>query len=385
MIRICHLADIHLGYRKYSKITKSGVNQREVDVAIAFREAIDRIIALKPSAVVIAGDLFHSVRPSNAVVTSAFRELRRLAIGTKSPVIISAGNHESPKRADSGCILRLFSEIPGVYVADTKAERFSFKELELSFLALPHSSLTDLQAGSLRADDACRFNVLIAHGQVGERWLSDFGGVELSLQALSPHEWNYIALGHVHVPRQVALNCWYSGATEHTANNIWAEKNENKGFLEVLLEKDTAAPKVLFHSLSSPREVHTLDSINGSQKTPEELTVLIDEALSSISGGIEGKIVRLEIYDVTREIVRQVNHRALKQYRAAALHLLIDFKQPVQKAQTTMSSAGKVNLQSLLSSFCSAQIDDVPRREALQNLISDYFKKLEVDSETAAP
>lgn len=56
-----------------------GINQREADVNVAFQEAITRIISLKPDVTIIAGDLFHAVRPSNTVVTFCFRQLRRLA------------------------------------------------------------------------------------------------------------------------------------------------------------------------------------------------------------------------------------------------------------------------------------------------------------------
>ena len=57
-LKVCHLSDIHLGYRKYQKLAKSGINQRELDVALAFREAIDRVIGLAPQLVLFSGDIF---------------------------------------------------------------------------------------------------------------------------------------------------------------------------------------------------------------------------------------------------------------------------------------------------------------------------------------
>jgi DNA repair exonuclease SbcCD nuclease subunit len=111
LITICHLADVHLGYRRYNRLTKTGLNQREVDVSLAFQEAITRIISLRPDIVVIAGDLFHSVRPSNAVVTFCFRQLRRLTRESGAQVVIVGGNHEAPKRVDTGSVLQIFSEI----------------------------------------------------------------------------------------------------------------------------------------------------------------------------------------------------------------------------------------------------------------------------------
>ena len=225
-IRICHLADVHLGYRRYNKLSKSGVNQREVDVNLAFQEAISRIIALHPDATIIAGDLFHSVRPSNAVVTFCFRQLRRLARETGAPVILVGGNHETPKRADTGSVLQLFSEIENVYVADATQETFTFKDKSLAVTCLPHAALLDKGMPRLRADDRFQHNVLVVHAQVNEQWVSDFGGAELELKSLSPHEWDYIALGHVHMQRAVGLNAAYAGSIEHTSTNIWAESKE---------------------------------------------------------------------------------------------------------------------------------------------------------------
>lgn len=385
MIRICHLADIHLGYRKYSKVTKLGVNQREVDISVAFREAIDKVIALKPTLTVIAGDLFHTVRPSNAIVTFAFRELKKLTTATNAPVVIIAGNHETPKRADSGCILKLFSEIAGVYVADTKAEKIVFKDKDIALFAVPHAALASIEQNRPKADDAHAYNILVAHGQISERWISDFGGVELPLQALSPNEWDYIALGHVHVPREVSHNCWYSGSVEHTANNIWAERSEGKGFLEVTLEKGATHPKVTFHTLKSPRLVEVLPTIDGSGKSAAELTEEIIATLSGISGGIEGKIVRLEIDSVPREVVRQLYHKALKKFRLQALYLALEFRQPQLISSGPLTPTKRVRLQDALHTFCAEQIvDDTKRREQLQNLFLDYFKKLESNDETAS-
>ena len=41
-MKVIHFADIHLGYRQYQRQTPAGINQREADIAIAFRKTIDR-------------------------------------------------------------------------------------------------------------------------------------------------------------------------------------------------------------------------------------------------------------------------------------------------------------------------------------------------------
>src|SRR5437764_1763510 len=78
-MRLVHFSDLHLGYRQYQRLTPGGINQREADVAGTFRTSIDRIIELSPDVVVIAGDIFHSVRPTNQAILHAFVQFARLA------------------------------------------------------------------------------------------------------------------------------------------------------------------------------------------------------------------------------------------------------------------------------------------------------------------
>jgi DNA repair exonuclease SbcCD nuclease subunit len=319
-LTVCHVSDVHLGYRRYNRLTKSGVNQREVDVNLAFQEAITRIVSLKPDLVVIAGDLFHSVRPSNSVITYCFRQLRRLARESNAEIVIIGGNHEAPKRADTGSVLQILSEIERVHVADTGKEVFTFPEKSVSITCLPHAALANIANLSLRADDRYAHNILAVHAQVNEGWVSEFGGVEVDLKTLCPHEWDYIALGHVHLHRAVGRQAVYSGAIEHTSANIWGEAREVKGFLEVSLPTG----KRTFHPLTSPREVVVLDPVDAAGLDPETFMARITERVDAVSGGLEGKIVRLSLTNVSREVYKNLDHKALRLLRAKALHMTID-------------------------------------------------------------
>lgn len=377
-LRICHLADVHLGYRRYNKLTKGGLNQREVDVSRAFREAIDRTIALRPHLTIIAGDLFHAVRPSNMVATLCFKELRRLALGTRAPVIIVAGNHESPKRIDTGSILRLFAEIEGVFVADTQPEQFTFPDLGLSVFCLPHVSLARIDEVTVRADDRFRYNVLVLHGQVNERWVSDFGGVEVDMQKLSPHEWDYIALGHVHLHREVMLNALYPGSLEHTASNIWAEGGTQKGFVEFHLPSG----KKTFHALTSPREVLVLPSVDALYKEPAELMELISDRIAAVPGGIEGKIIRLEVFNLTREVFRQLDHKRLRAWRAEALNLTFDVRTPAANSEgSVLRRAPGARLRDELKEFCLGWQSPSVKPDAIQTMLQKYLGAVEGEDE----
>ena len=67
-MRLVHLSDLHLGFRQFQRQTPAGINQREADVAASFARAIDRLIAIAPDVVLVGGDVFHTVRPTNTAI-----------------------------------------------------------------------------------------------------------------------------------------------------------------------------------------------------------------------------------------------------------------------------------------------------------------------------
>ena len=92
-MKIVHLADTHLGLSAFSRIDpETGMNLREQLIYNNFLAAIDRIIAIRPDALVHAGDLFHQVKPKTRAYTTALDALARLH-EARIPMIVVAGNH----------------------------------------------------------------------------------------------------------------------------------------------------------------------------------------------------------------------------------------------------------------------------------------------------
>ena len=97
-MRLVHLSDLHLGFRQFQRSTPGGINQREADVAKSFTNALDKIITLRPDVVLIAGDVFHTVRPTNPAILHAFTQFSRLMRELpEAKVVIAAGNHDLPR------------------------------------------------------------------------------------------------------------------------------------------------------------------------------------------------------------------------------------------------------------------------------------------------
>jgi DNA repair protein SbcD/Mre11 len=332
-MRLVHLSDLHLGYRQYQRLTPGGINQREADVALACKRAIDATIGLAPDVVLFAGDIFHNVRPTNPAILHAFHQFARLRAALPDAiVVVVAGNHDIPRAAETGCILRLFAPL-GVHVVDAAAQRLSFPERGLSVLAVPD------QPGprpALTPNPDARYNVLLLHGEV-EGVLPaavetiDRPAIAITTEELGAAGWTYVALGHYHVFRAVAPNAYYSGSLDYTSQNSWGELAEEreagipgKGFIEYDL--DTGRHR--FHPVALARAVVDLPPVSARGLTAGDVDVRVREAVEACDGGIDGKIVRLIIRDIPRHVVRELDSRALRDYKRRAHHFHLDVRRP---------------------------------------------------------
>lgn len=331
-MRLVHLSDIHLGFRQYQRQTPAGINQREADVAVSLRRVIDKVIELKPELVLIAGDVFHSVRPSNPAILHAFHQFSRLMeMLPDATVVMVAGNHDTPRTAETGCILRLFSPL-GINVVEGEPKRIPFPAHDLSILAVPDMGRTP----PFEPDPHAKYNVLLLHGEI-EGVLPRSGReldrrpMGITEQELHAELWDYVALGHYHVYRQIAPNAFYSGSLDYTSTNSWGElaeeeatKNGGKG----IIEHDLATGRHKFHPIPPLRKWVDLPPLSGAGLSPASLDEAIREALDNSEDGIDDKIVRLVVRDVPRHILRELDHRALREYKRKALQFHLDTRRP---------------------------------------------------------
>jgi DNA repair protein SbcD/Mre11 len=388
---IAHLADLHLGYRAYHRVDATGMNVRESDVARAFAEATDRVVAARPDVVLVAGDVFHTVRPSNAAIAEAFRRFSALAARLPGvPVVVIAGNHDSPRSADTGHILALFREIPGLQVVTDDATRVPLPGLDASVLCVPHAELArdpgqgaegelgGARARSFEPDPGAATNVLVLHATVtgptaGRRlhWVSEFGGVTVDEAEIDAARWDYVALGHYHIATELAPNMWYAGATERTSSNLWMEAEGEKGF--VLFDTSTGVAR--FEPLPT-RPVVDLTRVAARGRDVAELDAALLAAVESIPDGLDGKIVRLVVSDIPRHVVRELNHRRIRDWRAAAVHFHLDLRPPEVRRAGAFAGRGRATLRAEVDAFLAEQWEPSAtsiRRERLVELSGTYL------------
>jgi exonuclease SbcD len=368
-VKLAHIADPHLGLRQYHRQTASGINQREADVARAFRLAIDGVIEARADAVVVAGDLFHSVRPTNAAIVFAFRQFQRLREALPdAPIVLIAGNHDTPRSVETGSILRLFEEI-GVAVAADEARRLVYPALDLSILAVPHQALIGTERIALRAEGAERHRVLVLHGEIEgvlpvDQGAAEYGGAPIQLSEIGPEEWSYVALGHYHVQHEVAPRAWYAGSLEYIGPNLWGELADErdhhcsgKGWL--LADLDSGE----IHRRSVPlvRAILDLDALDAEGVTAAEVDAAIAARLGAVPGGIGDKIVRLVVRNVPRHVARALDHAAIRAYKTDAMHFALDIRRPDVHRTVGVGAPG--------------------RRQTLPEMVRDYLGRRPLPAE----
>jgi len=372
-MKIAHLADAHLGFRQFQRLAATGVNQREADVAAAFTDAIEAVVARAPDAVIIAGDLFHSVRPTNRSIIHAFTHLSRLRRALPdAPVVLIAGNHDTPRSSEVGSILQLLASL-GVDVVDETTRRIRYPALDLTVCAVPHAALAGGRARDWRPDPASRHNVLVMHPEISEVFAhsdhADYGGARVEAVELKAHEWSYVALGHYHVRTEVTPHAWYAGSLEYTSPNIWGERREEeralreghdvgKGFLAV----DLGTGAVEAVRLPSRRRVHDLPRLDASEMTAAQLDAAIQGRVAGVAGGLAGTVTRLVVDNVPRALAHAIDHALVRELKAQALHFHLDLRRPEPAHRATGVGAPG------------------PRR-TMPDVVADYLGRRPLDSD----
>lgn len=220
-MRFIHTADWHLGRLFH------GVHLTE-DQAHVLDEFCDAVKDSKPNAVVIAGDIYdRSVPPPEAV--ELFNDvLNRLSLDLNVPVILIAGNHDSPQRLGFGCKLlaRGSVHIFGPMIADIGRVTIEDCDGPVHFYSVPyadaamvrncfgdqtvvcHESAMRCCVNQIGAQQNGVRRVLIAHAFVvggveceSERPLSVGGAGTVPADAFGGFD--YVALGHLHRPQNL--------------------------------------------------------------------------------------------------------------------------------------------------------------------------------------
>jgi exonuclease SbcD len=312
-MRLVHISDTHLGFSAYSKLDPAeGINQREADIYLAFEQAIDKALELKPDVVVHSGDLFDTVRPQNRAIDFALRQLLRLSEAEIETVLIS-GNHSTPRLRETGNIFRIFEHLKSIHpVHEPGAKRIAVGDMAIH--AVPHSSNPSLVnvLSKLAPSNEYELNVLVLHAGILDSdtyRMDEFNEQTVPLSAVKS-EWDYVALGHFHRFAEVTKNACYAGSTERFG---FGESAQKKGIVEVDLGKRS----VKFHELKI-REMVELKNLDAANLASSEILRVAKDIVSS--SAIDDKIVRLAILNVASDAYKSLDVSAIRRLGSSALH-----------------------------------------------------------------
>jgi DNA repair protein SbcD/Mre11 len=209
---------------------------------------------------------------------------------------------------------------------------------------------------------------------------------EIPQDDLYTTRWDYIALGHYHVYQQIDTNVYYSGSIDYTNLNVWPEYNDarlggvkGKGFIE----RDLATGEHTFHEIEPSRPLVDLKRISAADLTVAEIDQKIRATIESFRPGIDDKIVRLVVTDIPRHMARELDHKAIRDYKRRALNFHLDLRRPENnRASVSGAPSGRrpslneIVREKLMQRSLDAEID----RTALVDLAMRYL-----DDAQAAP
>jgi exonuclease SbcD len=147
MIKLLHIADIHLGMENYGKIDKkTGLHSRLSDFLNCFDYAIDFALKNKIDFFLFAGDAFKTRDPSPTYQREFAKRIKRIA-SANIPVILVIGNHDLPNISGKADTLEIYKtlEVENVYVS-RKPEILNFTKLERGGWQLVESSKLKAQS-----------------------------------------------------------------------------------------------------------------------------------------------------------------------------------------------------------------------------------------------
>ncbi len=303
-LRVAHLADTHLGYSAFGKADpESGRNQRAVDIENAFQAAVSDILSRNVDLVLHAGDVFHHTRPSWSTMTHFLVQMRRFE-SAGIPVVVIAGNHDTPRMRATGSVYDFLKHaLPGIrFMAGYDTDVGSYPELGVVVHGVPHGALTNPDPPTLLPDERWR-NIVMAHGVAGGALFAgghEPGEVEIKGNILQA-EFDYVALGHIHLRQTVGINAYYSGSTERTS---WGDQPAQPGYALVTLGDRGSVPHVEYIDLPA-RPMESLYPIDGAERTARDLADTILQRAAALEK--PDAMVRVELQNTPRPVFREVD------------------------------------------------------------------------------
>jgi hypothetical protein len=122
--------------------------------------------------------------------------------------------------------------------------------------------------------------------------------------------------------------------------------------------------------------------------TAKEVDLAIKFRVDTVVGGIDDRIVRLMIHNVTRAVVRDLDHAALREYKRRALHFQLDPRKPEQSSRRIgeASPGRRATLAEIVMEHLSTRVLPAGlEREMFVTTGMDYLRRAEESATAVQP
>jgi DNA repair protein SbcD/Mre11 len=320
MIRMLHLADLHIGIENYGRIDPTtGLHTRLLDYLARLDEAIAFGLREGVDLVLVAGDIYKNRTPNPTHQREFAKRIGKL-LAANVPVFLLTGNHDISNAVGRAHSVEIFQTlgIADVTIASRPlVHRLETRSGPVQIIALPwvtrHGLLSreDTHQASFSeiehllrqrieqflthaADelDSAIPAVLTIHGTVDGAQLGAERGITLGQDLVLPRSIvtlpgiDYVALGHIHRHQSLGEHppIVYAGSIERVD---FGERNEDKGCVLVELEK--GATRWHFHKLDARPFVSVEVDVRRSNDPHERIAAAIQKHPLSQA------VVRLEV------------------------------------------------------------------------------------------
>lgn len=202
-LTLLHTSDLHLGSDSFADDAFRGLEL-----------VLEAATTMRVNGVLIVGDMFDSARSPLDTVAHAFRRLGEL----DCPVFLLPGNHDTLLTGIYGTVQGVPAPPPNTHLfREAAGEVAVSQELGLSIWGRPvynhDPSFRPLEGVQPRPADG--WYIVMAHGLVMDDHVGLFRSSPITHEELHQVDCDYVALGHVHVFRDVTHggpSAFYSGA-----------------------------------------------------------------------------------------------------------------------------------------------------------------------------
>lgn len=298
MIKVLHCADIHLDAPFVcNDLSKSELRKQEINAT--FLDMMNYVKMNGVDIVLISGDLFESenvTRDTLSLIQRAFAD------NPMCRFFISPGNHD-PYTKDG-----VYGKVDfgkNVYVFDSqRVSHFYFDDINTDVYgyAFTSSELENNPFVSVKPSSPSRINLLCAHGEITT---SKKGTCPILLEDIKNSEFDYVALGHIHIGHDVVQKTGdtyyaYAGCLE---GRDFGECGIKGAFL-CEFEKDRCLLEAKFKKLRFCKRRYEIENVNvfGAR----DLSFVLEEVKNRIEEKGYGRDTLLRVVlegDVSPELV----------------------------------------------------------------------------------